>query len=93
MKMFKTASKIIAIASMASLMTITAAMAQEVFVEGTVLPAKGGFELLTDSGPNYRLEGRDLSALVGKPVQITGNLEENAAGRTIKVEIAKDASY
>lgn len=93
MKMFKTASKIIAIASVTSLMAITTAMAQEVFVEGTVLPATGGFELLTDSGPNYKLQGRDLSALVGRPVQVTGNLEDNAAGGTIQVEIVKDASY
>lgn len=95
MKQFKKTSKIIAIASAACLMSITAAMAQEVFVEGAVLPVKSGYALFTDSGASYKLEGleQDLSRLSPRRVQVTGDLEGGSAGKTIKVKTVKDATY
>ena len=94
MKAFKKTSKIIAMASIASLLTISAALAQQVFVQGAVLPAESGYKLFTSSGQSYKLEGheQELSALSPRPAQITGDLVEGPSGKTIKVETLKDAS-
>ncbi len=95
MKAFKKTSKIIAMASVASLLTISAALAQEVYVEGWVMPTKGGFELMTDSGPDYKLEGKyqELSQLAPRHVRIIGDMEESGSGQSIKIETVEDASY
>ena len=93
MKALKLVSKIIAVASTVGMLTTTAAMAQEVYVEGSLFPIKGGFELITDSGQQYNLEGRaqDIALLAPRKVQVIGDLEVGPSGRTIKVKTVENA--
>jgi hypothetical protein len=64
---------------------------------GTVVKTDRGFMLVTDRGAHtYRLDdNRDMSAMVGKTIKVTGSLMERSASKSITITrfevVAEDA--
>lgn len=69
-------------------LTVTAAMADEMSVEGTVIKTEtGSLGLLADTtAERYALDSSEsLSDMVGEHVKVTGMVEETPTGKAIKV--------
>lgn len=92
MKTIQTISYSIAIILILGFLAASAAMAGEQIVTGTVFQSKDGVSLLTDStADRLKIEGKDLSDMMGKSVQIVGTVEESASGKSIEVEYVEPA--
>lgn len=76
-----------------SFLAVSAAVAgDQVLLTGTVFQAKEGVSLLTDpTAERIKIEGRDLSEMMGKSVQITGTVEERGSGKSINVQFVEPA--
>jgi hypothetical protein len=58
-------------------------------ITGTVVKTDKGFVIEADDG-DYIVKGKDLSALVGKLVEVTGVITENDKGDTIDVKSVEE---
>ena len=63
----------------------TVAIAGEQSVTGTVEKTDQGIVIASDDGATYRVEGQDLSAMVGKTVRAIGTLSEKDGGKTLTI--------
>ncbi len=70
------------------LLTASAALAMNQELVGAVVKTDQGCALSTDSG-EYLILGKDLTALDGKTVAITGNVEDGVKTKTIRVNSVK----
>lgn len=62
-------------------------------ITGTVQKTDDGIVIAADDGATYKVQGKDLSDMVGKTVLATGTLAESESGKTltiISVEVAKE---
>lgn len=87
-------SVIVVIMLMVGSLTVSTAIADDQSVVGTVIKTKTGeIALLADpDSDRYMLESnRNLSDMVGKYVQVTGKVEENASNPSIQVESIENA--
>ena len=87
-------SVIVIIMLMVGSLTVSVAIADEKSVVGTIIKTEAGdIVLLTDpNADRYMLESnQDLSDMVGKYVQVTGTVEENAPDQSIQVEFIENA--
>ena len=78
---------IITLALIVGLLALTGCASGEQTFTGTVEKTDKGLVLKTDDGANtYRLvENKELYALEGKSVKLTGSLMERESGKTISV--------
>lgn len=93
MKTIQTVKYSIAILLTLSFLAVSGAVAgDQVSLTGTIIKAKDGVRLLIDpTADRVKLEGKDLSEMTGKSVQITGTLEENGSGKSINVQSVEPA--
>lgn len=93
MKTIQTIKYSIAILLTLSFLAVSGAVAgEQVLLTGTIIKAKEGVRLLTDpTADRLKLEGKDLSEMMGKSVQVTGTLEENGSGKSIIVHSVEPA--
>lgn len=93
MKTIQTINYSIAILLTLSFLAVTGAVAgDQALLTGTVIQAKEGVSLLNDStADRFKIEGQDLSQMVGKQVQITGTVEENGSSKSIEVQSVEPA--
>lgn len=70
------------------LLTASAALAMNEELVGAVVKTDQGCALSTDSG-EYLIMGKDLTGLEGKTVAVTGNVEDGAKSKTIRVTSVK----
>ena len=63
----------------------TAAIAGEQSITGTVEKTEQGIVISADDGDTYKVQGQDLSKMVGKTVKATGTLSEDEGGKTLTI--------
>ncbi|MGD9368967.1 MAG: DUF5818 domain-containing protein [Desulfobacteraceae bacterium] len=78
--------KLLAVVAVVGMLLATnAAAADEETISGTIMKTDQGIVLSADDGATFKIEGQDLSDLVGKNVAVTGTLSEGESGKTITV--------
>jgi hypothetical protein len=78
--------KLLVVVTIIGLLSVAGAMAaDEQTVSGTIEKGDAGIVLTADDGMTYAVQGKDLSAMVGKSVKATGTLAESESGKTITV--------
>jgi hypothetical protein len=78
--------KLLAVVAVVGMLLATNAVAaDEETISGTIVETDQGIFLSADDGATFKVEGQDLSDMVGKDVAITGTLTENESGKTITV--------
>jgi hypothetical protein len=78
--------KLLVVVTIIGLLSVAGAMAaDEQTVSGTIEKGEAGIVITADDGMTYAVQGKDLSAMVGKSVKATGTLSESASGKTITV--------
>jgi hypothetical protein len=71
----------------------TMAIAGEQTITGVVKQTDQGVVISADDGANYLVQGKNLSAMVGKTLKATGTLAESDKGKVItitQIEEVKD---
>lgn len=87
----KTFVKVLAMVTIIGLMCVTGVMAAEETITGTVEQNDAGSIIISaDNGDSFMVKGQDLSAMVGKSVQVTGTLEEDAGVKSIMVTTVEE---
>jgi Protein of unknown function (DUF5818) len=78
--------KLLVLVTIIGLLSVAGAMAaDEQTVSGTIEKGDAGIVITADDGMTYAVQGKDLSAMVGKSVKATGTLAESESGKTITV--------
>jgi hypothetical protein len=78
--------KLLVVVTIIGLLSVSGAMAaDEQTVSGTIEKGDAGIVITADDGMTYAVQGKDLSAMVGKSVKATGTLAESESGKTITV--------
>jgi hypothetical protein len=78
--------KLLAVVTIIGLVSVAGVMASDQqTISGTIEKGDNGFVIAADDGITYAVQGKDLSAMVGKSVKATGTLSESATGKTIAV--------
>lgn len=78
--------KLLAVVAVVGLLLASNALAaDEETISGTIMETDQGLVLSTDDGATFKVEGQDLSDMVGKNVTVTGTLTESESGKTITV--------
>ncbi len=78
--------KLLVVVTIIGLLSVAGAMAaDEQTVSGTIEQGDSGIMLTADDGMTYAVQGKDLSDMVGKSVEVTGMLAESESGNTITV--------
>jgi hypothetical protein len=78
--------KLLVVVTIIGLLSVSGAMAaDEQTVSGTIEKGEAGIVITADDGMTYAVQGKDLSAMVGKSVKATGTLAESESGKTITV--------
>lgn len=78
--------KLLAVVAVVGLLLVSNAVAaDEETISGTIMETDEGIVLSADDGAIFKVEGQDLSDMVGKNVTITGTLTEGESGKTITV--------
>jgi hypothetical protein len=70
------------------LLTASAALAMNEELVGALVKTDQGCVLSTENG-EYLILGKDLTGLEGKTVAVTGNVEDGAKSKTIRVNSVK----
>lgn len=85
--------KLLAVVAVVGLLLASnAAAADEETISGTIMETDQGIVLSADDGATFKVEGQDLSDMVGKNVAITGTLTEGESGKTITVISVEEIS-
>jgi len=83
--------KLLILMAIMALLTVPVAMAAEGTITGKVEKNEAGSIVISaDDGESYMVKGQDLSAMVGKSVEVTGTLEEDSGGRSIMVTAVEE---
>jgi hypothetical protein len=83
--------KLLVVVTIIGLLSVAGAMAaDEQTISGTIEKGDQGIVLTADDGQTYMVEGKDLSAMVGKTVKATGTLAESESGKTISVTMVEE---
>ena len=91
MKAKRTVLKILVLVTIIGLLGAPGVLAAEETITGTVQKNDmGSIVISADNGESYAVKGQDLSAMVGKSVQVTGTLEEGADGMSINVSSVEE---
>jgi len=78
--------KLFVVVTVIGLLSVAGAMAaDEQTISGTIEKGDAGIVITADDGMTYAVQGKDLSAMVGKSVKATGMLSESASGKIISV--------
>lgn len=77
--------KVLAVVAVIGLLSVAGAMAAEETLTGIIENGDQGIVLSADDGETYIVQGKDLSAMVGKTVKATGMLAEGTSGKTITI--------
>ena len=77
--------KWIAVMLVIGFMTATLAIAGEQSITGTVEKTDQGIVIAADDGATYKVQGQDISNMVGKMVKATGTLAEGESGKTLTI--------
>jgi len=87
----KTLIKVLAMVTIMGLLCVTGVMAAEETITGTVEQNDAGSIIISaDNGESFMVKGHDLSAMVGKSVQVTGTLEEDAGVKSIMITTVEE---
>ena len=78
--------KVLVATTLLCLLTATGVIASDNSISGVVEQTDQGYVITADDGQEYIVSGKDLSALVGQKVQVTGTLAEDEAGKTITID-------
>lgn len=85
--------KLLAVVAVVGLLLASNAVAaDEETISGTIMETDQGIVLSADDGATFKVEGQDLSDMVGKNVAITGTLTEGESGKTITVISVEEIS-
>ena len=91
MRRKKVLIKVLAMVAVMGLMCATGVMAGEETITGTVEQNDAGNIIISaDNGESFMVKGQDLSSMVGKSVQVTGTLEEDAGMKSIMVTTVEE---
>ena len=91
MKGQKTFIKVLAMVTIMGLLCVAGVMAAEETITGTIEQNDAGSIIISaDNGESFMVKGQDLSSMVGKSVQVTGTLEEDAGVKSIKVTAVEE---
>ena len=71
------------------LLSATDVIAGDDSITGTVAKTEQGTVITSENGDTYIVMGKDLSAMVGKTLKVTGTLTENEAGKVITLKRIK----
>lgn len=83
--------KVLAMMTVAGLLSVTGVLAAEETITGYIEKnASGQVVLSADNGESFIVKGQDLSGMVGKSVQVTGTLEEGDGGKSIMVNAVEE---
>ena len=82
--------KVLSILLVVGLLLPPLALAAEGTIKGTVEQTDQGIVINAVDGDTYKVHGQDLSDMVGKTVEATGTLAEDASGKSITVIIVEE---